>query len=207
MIKGALQSIRRVPSIINGFSIIEAVMATSVFSLLITALAGSFVYGQQSTMIAGNRARAAYLADECLQAVRNIRDADFANLTDGTYSLATTSNQWSLSASEQNIDIYNRSVIISTIDDDRKEVSCQINWQQTKQRDGSIVLTTYLTNWQETAAAVVNQCDTYCQNQGYSLGICRANANQCNNNGQTHEPGGDTYCTGVGAADTCCCLP
>ena len=39
------------------------------------------------------RARAATLADEGLEAVRNIRDANFSNLTDGTFGLTTTGNQ------------------------------------------------------------------------------------------------------------------
>ena len=54
---------------------------------------------------------------------------------------------------------------------------------------------------------VENTCVVYCQGLGYSSGICRANPNQCTNNGEIYELGGDQYCTGGGGSDTCCCAP
>jgi prepilin-type N-terminal cleavage/methylation domain-containing protein len=49
-------------------------------------------------------------------------------------------------------------------------------------------------------------CGSYCAGlPSYSSGVCRANAAQCANNGETHEAGGDQYCTGGGGSDTCCC--
>lgn len=49
-------------------------------------------------------------------------------------------------------------------------------------------------------------CASYCDAlPGYSTGTCRENAVQCGHNGQTHESGGDLYCTGGANADTCCC--
>ncbi len=50
-------------------------------------------------------------------------------------------------------------------------------------------------------------CGAHCTGLGYGGGTCRQNPNQCSNNGETHETGGDTYCTAGPQADTCCCAP
>jgi len=50
-----------------------------------------------------------------------------------------------------------------------------------------------------------SSCSQYCVNQGYSSGTCRQNSNKCSQNGETHESGGDSFCTGGANADTCCC--
>src|SRR5688572_29868315 len=72
----------------QGFSVVEVLLAATVFGFLVTALIGAIVYGRASTAAAGDRARAVILAEEGVEAVRNLRDAAYANLTDGTYGLA-----------------------------------------------------------------------------------------------------------------------
>ena len=84
----------------------------------------------KSTALAGQRARAATLADEGLEAVRNIRDANFSNLTDGTFGLTTTGNQWNLSGASDTSDIFSRAITISTVDANRKSITSSITWQQ-----------------------------------------------------------------------------
>lgn len=133
-----------------GFSLVEVMLASSLFVLLVTALVGAWLYGQESTMLAGNRARAVMLAEEGLEAARNIRDADFANLTNGTHGLAISGNQWILSGSSDTNGIFTRQIEISPIDADRKEITGTVTWQQNPQRDGSVSATTYLTNWHDT---------------------------------------------------------
>lgn len=58
-----------------------------------------------------------------------------------------------------------------------------------------------------TSTTTPNTCASYCVSLGYNDGICRQNANQCTSNGQTHQAGGNSYCTGGPSADTCCCTP
>ena len=74
----------------KGFSVVEVLLAASIFSLLVTALVGAFLYGQESSALAGARARAGQLADEGLEASRSIRDGAFTNLTDGAHGLAVS---------------------------------------------------------------------------------------------------------------------
>lgn len=130
-----------------GFSLVEVLLSSAVFVLLVTALVGVYLYGQEATAIAGNRARAALLAEEGLEAVRNIRDAGFSNLVDGNYGLSTTSNQWNLSTARDTNGIFSREIAISSIDSKRKTVTANITWQQNPERTGSLSLTTQLTNW------------------------------------------------------------
>ena len=120
----------------NGFSLVEVILASSVFILLVTSLVGAYLYGEESTALAGNRARATLLAEEGLEATRNIRDAGFSNLIDGAYGLTTTSNQWNLSGSSDATDIFTRQLTISSVDAKRKSVTANIAWQQNPQRTG-----------------------------------------------------------------------
>ena len=50
-------------------------------------------------------------------------------------------------------------------------------------------------------------CAEYCQTLTYTTGTCRPNPGACGRNGETYEAIGDTYCTGGGGSDTCCCAP
>lgn len=137
-----------------GFLLVEVILASAVFALLITGLVGAYLYGQESTALAGNRARAVMLAEEGLEAVRNIRDASFGNLTDGTYGLTTTGNQWNLSGFSDISDIFTRQIVISAVDPKRKSVTANVTWQQNPQRSGSVVLSSRLTYWQAIVSSL-----------------------------------------------------
>ena len=193
-----------------GFSLVEVILSTAVFVLLVTALVGAYLYGQEATALAGNRARATMLAEEGLEAVRNIKDANFSNLSDGTHGLVISGNQWTLSGSSDVTDIFTRQVIISSADAKRKSVTANITWQQNPQRTGSLSLATRFTNWQASAASPAS-CNDYAVQQGYSVGTCRQNTQQCTNNGETYLSGGDSNCVtnfpGDPSHDTCCALP
>jgi len=204
-----LQSIAKAWSATNdGFSLVETVLAAALFVMFVTILTGNLIYSRQSTVFAGDRSRAAFLAEEGLEAVRNIRDADFANLVDGTYGLATSSNEWIFSGSSDSRGVFTREINISTVDADTKEVSADINWQQTAQRNGSLSLVTYLTNWQQTVVVLpTDSCDVYCQGEGRVSGTCRQNTKQCSKNFEVYIPGGDSNCVADPQNDTCCCTP
>lgn len=191
----------------DGFSTIEVLLSSTILVLIVTVFMGAYTYGSESTAIAGQRARATFLAEEGLEASRNIRDASFSNLSDGTSGLAISGNQWTFSGSSDTTDsFYTRQITISTAGTDRKQVVSTVSWQQNNQRTGSVSLTTDLTNWRNTTS--ISSCTIYCQTVGsYTLGTCRENSQQCTNNSETYESGGDSLCTGGTSADTCCCKP
>lgn len=190
----------------NGFSTIEALLSSSILVLIVTAFMGAYIYGSESTTLAGQRDRAAFLAEEGLEASRNIRDENFSNLTNGTYGLTTTGNHWNLSGSSDTTDIFTRSITISTVDVNRKQIVSTVTWQQNPQRTGSVSLTSYLTNW-KAGVSPPAICNDYAISQGYIAGTCRQNEQQCTNNGEIHLANGDAFCTGGLSADTCCGQP
>jgi len=117
----------------DGFSVVELVIAVSIFSLIVTAFVGALLYFNKSAALAGSRARAVFLAEEGLETARNMRDEDFTALTDGTV--------------EDTVDIFTRQVEVSTVDATTKEVTANVNWGQT-----SVSLVTYLTDWRTVSA-------------------------------------------------------
>jgi prepilin-type N-terminal cleavage/methylation domain-containing protein len=80
----ALQRFKKVHSSQDGFSLIEVLLAAVIFAFLVAGLIGAIIYGRSATASAGDRVRALQIADEGIQAVKNIRDASYANLVDST---------------------------------------------------------------------------------------------------------------------------
>lgn len=132
----------------GGFSLIEVLLAIAVFAMLATGLAGALVYGEASVAAASQRSQATALADEAMQVVKNFSDASFNTLTDGTYGLDVQTNRWILTSQPDTTSGFTRSVTISTVDQNRKEVTATVTWNQIGARPGSLTLDEELTNWQ-----------------------------------------------------------
>lgn len=136
----------------KGFSLIEAIIAVAVFSIFVVSVAGGLVYSYKYVFSSGLGIRAANLAEEGLEVARNIRDSDFSKLVDGTYGLSTSGNFWSFSGSQDSTDVFDRSIIISSIDSNTKEIVSEITWPD-RGENRTISLSERLTNWQ----AITNQ--------------------------------------------------
>jgi Tfp pilus assembly protein PilV len=137
-----------------GFSPVEVLLAATIFGFLVTALIGAIIYGSTSTAQAGDRVRAQALADEGVEAVRNMRDAAFANVTNGTFGLAQSGGVWTLSGSSDTTGIFTRQVTIATVDATHKTVSVTVTWPQgaTTAQTG---VATRLTDWLASIVAPV----------------------------------------------------
>jgi hypothetical protein len=131
----------------QAFLLVEIILTSSVFVLFMTAFVGAFYYGIQSSSLAGDRARAVLLAQEGIEAVRSIRNSNFANLTDGTYGLSYSSGVWSFAGTQETIGIFTRQVVVSTTGTNQKTVVVTVTWQQSASRIGSFSLTAQYTNW------------------------------------------------------------
>lgn len=131
----------------KGFSLIEVLLSIVVFAMLVTVFISSMIYGQESERLAGDRARATFLAQEGLEAVRNMRDENISNLANGNHGLAVSGNVWSFSGTSDVTDIFTRTIIISDIDTTTKLITSNITWKQNEQRNGSITLAGRLNNW------------------------------------------------------------
>ena len=131
-----------------GFSVIEVLLAATVFGMLVTAMIGSIVYGRSSAAESGNHQRATLLAQEGVEATRNIADAAYANLVDGTFGLVQNGTQWTLSgSSDVTGSFFTRTVAVSTLSTNHRLITSTVTWPQTGGGTGSVVLTTRITNW------------------------------------------------------------
>lgn len=140
----------------KGFSLVEVILASALALLLVTTIITGYLYGQESSAIAGKRVSAVLLAEEGLEAARSIQDKDFATLTSGTHGIATSSNVWILSGTSDNVGGYNRQLVVTDVDANRKDVTANITWQQTLGRAGIVSLTTRFTNWMREFVVVGN---------------------------------------------------
>lgn len=131
----------------RGFLLVEIILASSVFVLFLTAFSGALYYGIQSSTFAGDRARAVMIAEEGLEAARNIRNINFSNLWSGTHGLAYSNNAWSFSGTQDVVDIYTRQIVVTDVDANRKNIIVTVTWPQTSDRMGSVALTGRFTNW------------------------------------------------------------
>lgn len=137
----------------QGISIVEVLLAITVFGMLVTAIGGAIMYGRTATGSSANRQQANMLAEEGLEAVRNIRDANFSNLADGTYGLTQSNSQWALSGTPDTTGSFTRQITISGSGTNRKDVASKVSWQQGGQSGSSeTTITTRLTNWFSTIA-------------------------------------------------------
>lgn len=136
----------------RGYSLVEIILATALFALLVTTFVGVLVYGVESSAVAGKRTRAAFVAEEMVEAARNVRDGSFDNLTSGTHGLAVSGNQWVFSGSTDTVDIFSRSLTLAPIGTQRFTATTTVDWVQTAQRTASINVETYYTNWQRDFA-------------------------------------------------------
>ena len=137
---------------ILGFSLVEILVAISVFLIFFSAISDTTISSFRQVQHSVNKERATALAEEALEASRNIRDADFANLTSGTYGIVKSSNQFNFLGSSDTTGIFNRSVTISAINGEQKKADVTVSWVDQVSSMNSVTLSTYLTNWR----AIVN---------------------------------------------------
>jgi prepilin-type N-terminal cleavage/methylation domain-containing protein len=139
-----------------GFSLVEVLLAIVVFSFMTTALIGALMYGRGSAIQSGSRVRATQLADEGVQAARNIGSASYGNLVAGTYGLAQSGGVWNFSGSSDSTGIYTRQVTITAPNADRRMVTSTVSWQDTIGGTRQVSVTSELTNWTAAIKSWIN---------------------------------------------------
>lgn len=187
----------------TGYSLIEVILAIALFTLISLIASSVFVYGQERVVVAGDRGQAVLLANEGLEVMHNIREADFNSLNDGVYGLSNASGYWDLVTQTEEIGIFQRIISINSVNDDVKEVTVQIIWPKNLRQEAEISVSQYYSNWQEGVVAI-NTCSDYCLSVDYSLGKCRQKQKQCDKKGGIIETQGNQYCKND---KLCCCEP
>lgn len=129
-----------------GFTLVEVILAIAVLALIMTVLAGALAYGQIGSSASGDASRALKLADEGLNAVRNMRDESFGNVTAGNHGLAIVSNQWAFSGTSDVNGDFTRVVNVVDLTADEKEVTVTVSWNDNG-IPKSVQLQTRLNTW------------------------------------------------------------
>lgn len=106
------------PSNKQGFSILEAIIAIALFMLVATAVVGIFVVGSQGSKQGIEYVVAAGYLQEGTEAVRSIRNRDFAEITAGTYGLDTGSGYYEFDGTSDVLDEYTRTITIEDVERD-----------------------------------------------------------------------------------------
>ncbi len=162
----------------DGFTLLEAVVATTVLVVGVIAIVGLIVAAKASSDQGRDTVQAANYLQECLEAVRSIRDEVWNTISvDGSYHLVPqpgTDPPWQLVAGgTESVGKFTRSLVIAPVrradtdgtgtlsagdqivtsggafdDPDTEKITCTVTWKQGN-RNISRSMNTYLTNWQK----------------------------------------------------------
>lgn len=133
------------------YSLVEVLVAVFVFVSISTALIYLLVETGIANLQEKDRLTAIAMAEEGVEAARNIRDSGWENLTPGTHGLLKQNNEWIFSG-EYDKDFnqrFERRVSVSEISSDRYLITSTIEYNFAGLRNISISDSTYLTNWRK----------------------------------------------------------
>jgi prepilin-type N-terminal cleavage/methylation domain-containing protein len=132
----------------NGFSLVEILVAISVFGIFVVLFFSFFETNRNSYEKVITNNKAVHFAKEGIEAVRNIRDKNFADLSNGTWGLSTTTNKWQLDGVSNIDENFIREILISEIDPQTKKVESKVSYNLFG-ATSTFSLITHLTYWQE----------------------------------------------------------
>lgn len=130
----------------NGFSLIEIILSSGLLAIFALVFLGVLGFSQESTLRAGQRSRAIFLAEEGLEASRSIRDENFSNLTTGNHGITST-NKWAFTEQSEVVEKFSRTINIIDINSQSKQVTSQVTWKQTGGNQVSVSFSTLFTDW------------------------------------------------------------
>jgi len=140
-------------------STIEIILVIALFSVMVLGVSSTVIYVIKASSQSTYNIIASQLAEEGLEAVRDMKMDNNAILLNGTYGLSSVSGKWSFSGTSDNSDGFNRSIAIS--DDSShtsspnvisKKITSTITWNGGA---SSYSISTLLTNWQRYKSQVL----------------------------------------------------
>lgn len=147
----------------KGFSLIEVLLAGTLFALFALGFLLSLSYSQESVQLSGNRARASQLALEGVEALRVIRDTNAQNgtytLPSGTFGIHPVGSSWTLSGTSDTIGVYTRQLVLSSAAGETSVVAT-VTWPANNQRSGNLSVVTQFSNWKQPPQTVVTPSPT-----------------------------------------------
>lgn len=140
----------------KGSATVEAILAISLFALIVTGVIGAFLYSVQSNYAASVVNQAGFLVDQGFAATKSIKDTSFASLVNGTYGLSSGGSGWSFSGGSDVSGIFTRTVAISTVDALTKQITVTVSWPPQFTGVSNVSQSMYLTNWDRFVAVLGN---------------------------------------------------
>jgi hypothetical protein len=133
----------------SGFLLLEVLVGIAIFSVFLTGVGLTLLYGQESSVMGGDRVRAGHAALRALEAARSVRDGSFSSLSAGTHGVAVGSNgKWRFSGSVVTVSGgYVTNVTVTSLASDWVRLAASTKWKHGYARSGSVLLTTELTDW------------------------------------------------------------
>lgn len=151
---------------IYGFFLIEFIVAVSLFAIIGGGAVAVILGSLSSSRLASEQTTASNLAAEGIEAVKSIKNQSWSAVTNGPHGISNAGNVWSFSGTSDVTPPFTRVITVSdvnrlggaivtsggTLDPETKKVVSTVSWNFTPTRTNSVVLTSYLTNWQMTKA-------------------------------------------------------
>ncbi len=149
--KKSLQILSSVIQKRSGSLLLEAIISIGIFAIFLGGIGLALVLGERSTTLSGDRTRAAFLAEQQLEAVRQMQAVSYASVTTGDHGLKLNASGWSWSGTLVKNKGYTTWVTVTSKGTDWLEVTSNVKWNFGNTRSGSLALSTQLTNWKKIA--------------------------------------------------------
>lgn len=146
----------------RGSLLLEAMVAIGIFAIFLGGIGLTLMVGERTTIVGGDRANATFVAEKALEGLRAMSRKNFESITAGYHGIWLDPNGiWAYSGSQVNVNNgYISQVAITPVDSteipactltDCFKAESTVRWDFGQTRSGSLVLTTYLTNWRQIA--------------------------------------------------------
>ena len=148
----------------KGISIIEILVVIAILGIALTSLLGLANFSLGAASLIKQTTKANAISQEAMEAVRNIRDSDWAKITNGNHGLTNAAGFWDFAGTENVINGFIRTILIDNVsrdpitdnieitynpandDPNTKKATATVSWQE-RGRTHQVVLVTYFTNW------------------------------------------------------------
>ncbi|KXK26621.1 MAG: Endoglucanase D precursor [candidate division WS6 bacterium OLB20] len=138
----------------KGFSLVEVILAVALLAAIIFSVISVLTLSQESSYAAGNTTRATFLADEGLEAIRNISEANFTSVPAGNHGLQIVAGQWQLVGTSDVVGEFTRQITVTNLSSSRKRVVVTVSWtQEPTNALRTVSLETVITDWDRMATA------------------------------------------------------
>ncbi len=162
------QLTRQASQVIRGFVEIEVLLAITMLAGFVLAMSGSFIYAEQSIVLAGSKNRASMIANGAIESVRNIRNGGWNELIFDQSAVEISGGSYIFSGegTDEVIGDYTRTIIFDDvcrdasdvitlcpgvyIDIETKKMTVTVEWTSILKASQSISRSVYLTNWEAT---------------------------------------------------------